>query len=166
MKLVQYNMCVFQFFNINYINISIFLNLLFINFAFCYIIRESYKNSREHERKDFIIMSQAKVDKYKKDKANRKKIIARQKRVAAFQKFAVAVVSLALVVFIVGSAYFKWFKDDKSDVTENVTYALSEEEVSSVWNSVANSEAEEDSTTAQEEVSDSESPIEENSTES
>lgn len=91
-------------------------------------------------------MSQAKVDKYKQDKANRKKIIAKQKRTLALQKFAFAVVSLALVAFIVVSAYFKWFKDDKSD-TENVTYALSEEEISSVW-SEASEKKEEESTSS------------------
>lgn len=111
-------------------------------------------------------MSQAKVDKYKKDKANRKKIIAKQKRVAALQKFAFAVVSLALVAFIVASAYFKWFKDDKESTTENVTYALSEEEVSSVWNEVT--DAEETTTAAEEstdETSDSETSTENNSEE-
>ena len=94
-------------------------------------------------------MSQAKVDKYKKDKANRKKIIAKQKRIAALQQFAFAVVSLALVAFIVASAYFKWFKDDKTS-TEPVTYALSEEEVSSVWTAYA--DAEEESTTEADET--------------
>lgn len=100
-------------------------------------------------------MSQAKVDKYKKDKANRKKIIAKQKRIVALQKFAFAVVSLALVAFIVASAYFKWFKDDKSS-TEPVTYALSEEEVSSVWTAYANA-TEEESSTDETSSSDSES---------
>lgn len=110
-------------------------------------------------------MSQAKVDKYKKDKANRKKIIAKQKRVAALQKFAFAVVSLALVAFIVASAYFKWFKDDKESTTENITYALSEEEVSSVWNEITNAEETTAAEESTDETSDSETSTENNSEE-
>lgn len=108
--------------------------LLYNRQSYCFHIKETLE-------KGFLIMSQAKVDKYKKDKANRKKIIAKQKRTAALQKFAFAVVSLALVAFIVASAYFKWFKDDKTS-NEPVTYALSAEEVSSVWTAYANAEEE------------------------
>ena len=45
-------------------------------------------------------MSQAKVDKYKQEKANRKETIAKEKRVKKLTKFLAAVVVVALVVWI------------------------------------------------------------------
>lgn len=103
-------------------------------------------------------MSQQKVDKYKKDKANRKKIIAKQKRIAFFEKTVAVIVGLALVAFIGGSAYFKWFhKEKSSNSKETVTYALSEKEISSIWEaSTAESQEETTAPTESQEVSSSE----------
>ncbi len=89
-------------------------------------------------------MSQQKVDKYKKDKANRKKIIAKQKRIAFIEKAVTIIIGLAFVAFIGGSAYFKWFHKEKSSGTnETVTYALSEKEISSVWDAYKDDDEEE-----------------------
>ena len=46
-------------------------------------------------------MSQAKVDKYKEDKKNRKKIIAKEKRTRALWATAGIVLAVALILFIV-----------------------------------------------------------------
>ena len=50
-------------------------------------------------------MSQAKVDKYKQEKANRKKIMRKEKIANRLRKCAVAIVAAALVVWIGYSAY-------------------------------------------------------------
>lgn len=76
-------------------------------------------------------MSQKKVDQYKKDKANRKKIIAKQKREALLLKLAGIVITLAFIGFIGSSVYFKWFKEDEAETV--ATYALSDKEVSSAF---------------------------------
>lgn len=78
-------------------------------------------------------MSQEKVDKYKRDKANRKKIIAKQKRQEFFAKFIAGIVTVAFIGFIVVSAYFKWFDKKGETTAEAATYSLSEEEISKVW---------------------------------
>lgn len=86
------------------------------------------------KRKDFFNMSQKKVDQYKKDKANRKKLIAKQKRHEFLTKLALGIVTLAFIGFIAVSAYFKWFdKKEDTTTTETATYSLSEEEISSIW---------------------------------
>ncbi len=46
-------------------------------------------------------MSQAKVDKYKEDKKNRKKIIAKEKRIRTIWAIVGIVVAVALILFIV-----------------------------------------------------------------
>ena len=50
-------------------------------------------------------MSQTKVDNYKEEKANRKKIMRKEKIANRLRKCAVAVVAAALVVWIGYSAY-------------------------------------------------------------
>ena len=50
-------------------------------------------------------MSQAKVDRYKEEKANRKKVMRKEKVANRLRKCAVAVVAAALVVWIGYSAY-------------------------------------------------------------
>ena len=50
-------------------------------------------------------MSQAKVDRYKEEKANRKKVMRKEKIANRLRKCAVAVVAAALVVWIGYSAY-------------------------------------------------------------
>lgn len=52
-------------------------------------------------------MSQAKVDKYKQDKANRQKIIKKQKRMHRFEMTAIAVVCAIFVVWVGYSVYDK-----------------------------------------------------------
>ena len=99
-------------------------------------------------------MSQEKIDKYKKDKANRKKLIAKQKRQEFLEKSVVTLIGLALVAFIVISAYFKWFHKEKATVAEAATYSLSEEEISSVWEAYENPTEEE--TTSSEDISEEE----------
>lgn len=96
-------------------------------------------------------MSQQKVDKYKKDKANRKKLIAKQKRQEFLSKLALGIVTIAFIGFIVVSAYFKWF--DKEETTaEAATYSLSEEEISSIWEAYTEeSESTEEETTKEQE---------------
>lgn len=96
-------------------------------------------NLKQSERIDN--MSQAKVDKYKQEKKNRKRIIAKQKRDRFFGSCAFAVVILAFVGYIGYSVYDSQFKKDTANETEVATYSLSEEEVSSVW-SLATSEEE------------------------
>lgn len=49
-------------------------------------------------------MSQAKVDKYKVEKANRKEIMAKEKRQKAITKACVSVVSVVVVAWIAVSA--------------------------------------------------------------
>lgn len=93
-------------------------------------------------------MSQQKVDKYKKDKANRKKLIAKQKRQEFFARLAAGVVTIAFIGFIVVSAYFKWFDKKGETTAEAATYSLSEEEISSVWEAYTEeSESTEEETT-------------------
>ena len=50
-------------------------------------------------------MSQAKVDRYKKEKANRKKVMRKEKSANRLRKCAVAVAAAVLVVWIGYSAY-------------------------------------------------------------
>lgn len=76
-------------------------------------------------------MSQKKVDAYKKEKANRKKIIAKQKRQAFLMKLAGIAITALFFGFIIFSVYDKWIKEDE-DATV-ATYALSAEEISSVF---------------------------------
>ena len=54
-------------------------------------------------------MSQAKVDKYKEDKKNRKKIIAKEKRIRVIWTIVGIVVAAALVLFIILSILNKIF---------------------------------------------------------
>ncbi len=46
-------------------------------------------------------MSQAKVDKYKEDKKNRKKIIAKEKRTRVIWTIVGIVIAVALILFII-----------------------------------------------------------------
>lgn len=50
-------------------------------------------------------MSQEKVDKYKKEKANRKQIMRKERMMSIVRKVILAVVALALVGWIAYSAY-------------------------------------------------------------
>ena len=50
-------------------------------------------------------MSQAKVDRYKEEKANRKQIMKKQRVMNVVRKFMLAVAGLAIVVWLGVSAY-------------------------------------------------------------
>ena len=62
-------------------------------------------------------MSQAKVDKYKQDKANRQKIMKKQKLMHRFEMTGIAVVTVLLVGWIGFSIYDKASSNDGSKET-------------------------------------------------
>jgi|GEM_PF-902602 len=90
-------------------------------------------------------MSQKKVDKYKKDKANRKKIIARQKRLSVLRTTIVSLVVVAFVGYFVASVLDKAgiISLSKSDEEETV-YELSDKEVKEVWDEYKNGDTEDE----------------------
>ena len=88
-------------------------------------------------------MSQKKVDDYKKEKANRKKIIAKQKRNAFLMKLAGFIITALFFGFIIFSVYDKWIKEDEEATI--ATYALSAEEISSAFEAYT-AESEENTT--------------------
>ena len=89
-------------------------------------------------------MSQQKVEKYKKEKQNRKKIIAKQKRQRVMRNCAYVLVIAAFIGFIGFSVYKDYIYKKPSD-TEPVTFSLSEKEISKVWTDYENSLEEENS---------------------
>ena len=56
-------------------------------------------------------MSQEKVERYKKEKANRKKIMKKQRMMGIMRKTVLSLVALALVVWIGYSAYDMYDSD-------------------------------------------------------
>ena len=66
-------------------------------------------------------MSQEKVDRYKEQKANRKQIMARQKREKFLVKLCAGVIALALVCWLGYSIYDTANKPDTSDVAITTT---------------------------------------------
>jgi len=80
-------------------------------------------------------MSQEKVDQYKKEKANRKKNIARQKRQNVMYKVFAAILGMVVVAWIVLSVL--WTKGIVSNpfvvTTTTETTTLSEAELSSMY---------------------------------
>ena len=66
-------------------------------------------------------MSQEKVDRYKKEKANRVKIRKKEKRALFFEKLAIAVVCLAALGWIGYSAYGLATREDPDAEKEVVT---------------------------------------------
>lgn len=76
-------------------------------------------------------MSQEKVDKYKKEKANREKIQKREKRIFFFEKLAIGVVVLGMVGWIGYSVYGVLTREDPNAekavvTTEMDTTAISD----------------------------------------
>lgn len=98
-------------------------------------------------------MSQEKVDKYKKDKANRKKIIKKEKRLAFLRTSIITLIVIAFFVYLGYSVVDKagWLK--KSSEEETTVYSLSQKEVDKVWKKVHESTEEtsntEDTTVAE-----------------
>ena len=66
-------------------------------------------------------MSQEKVDRYKEQKANRKQIMAREKRRKFLIKVRAGVIALALVCWLGYSIYDTVNKPDTSDVAITTT---------------------------------------------
>ncbi len=69
-------------------------------------------------------MSQAKVDKYKQDKKNRKKIMAREKRQWMLTQAGLTVAGLAIIAWIGISAYQAITAPDPDAVVEAKTYTV------------------------------------------
>lgn len=65
-------------------------------------------------------MSQAKVDKYKQEKANRQKIMKKQKRLHRLEMTAIALVSVVFIGWVGYSVYDKATSDD--GVKETVAF--------------------------------------------
>lgn len=66
-------------------------------------------------------MSQEKVDRYKKEKANRKQIIRKQKMMNFVRKGVLAIVALALIGWLGYSAY-DMYESGKDRVVAEVNY--------------------------------------------
>ena len=66
-------------------------------------------------------MSQEKIDKYKKEKANREKIQKREKRIFFLEKLAIGVVVLGMVGWIGYSAYGVLTREDPNEEKTVVT---------------------------------------------
>lgn len=66
-------------------------------------------------------MSQEKVERYKKEKANRKKIMKKQRIMGIMRKTVLSLVALALVVWIGYSAY-DMYDSDKERTVAQVNY--------------------------------------------
>ena len=63
-------------------------------------------------------MSQAKVDRYKKEKENRKKLMRKQKMMGIVRKGVVAVIAVALIGWLGDSAYDMHESNKERSVTE------------------------------------------------
>ena len=74
-------------------------------------------------------MSQEKVERYKKEKANRKKDLKKQKRKVWISRIVGVIFALALTAFIGWSVYVTFIRENPS-ASETIT--LSEEELSSL----------------------------------
>ena len=93
-------------------------------------------------------MSQQKVDQYKKEKSNRKKILAKQKRQAFLRTSVVCLVIIAFVGFFGYSIYKDYIYKEPTN-TEPTTYSLSEKEITSVWNAYSEEKTSPDETTGE-----------------
>lgn len=67
-------------------------------------------------KRGFRKMSQEKVNRYKEEKANRKEILAKEKRKQAVTKVVAAVIALALVCWIGYSVYDMATRPDTSTI--------------------------------------------------
>lgn len=71
-------------------------------------------------------MSQAKVERYKKEKANRKQIMKREKAKSITARIAGTIVCAAILVWAGVSGYNKWEASQPSKTTEVSVEALSD----------------------------------------
>ena len=65
-------------------------------------------------------MSQAKVDRYKKEKANRKKIMKKEKRLLFLEKAAGCLLGAA-VIFWAGYSIYNYSQNTETETTQTVT---------------------------------------------
>lgn len=65
-------------------------------------------------------MSQAKVDRYKKEKANRKKIMKKEKRLLFLEKAAGCLLGAA-IIFWAGYSIYDYSQNAGSETTETIT---------------------------------------------
>ncbi len=71
-------------------------------------------------------MSQAKVERYKKEKANRKEILKKEKAKSLMVRTAGAVICIALIGWIGYSGYSRWEASQPAKTTEITMDALSD----------------------------------------
>lgn len=76
-------------------------------------------------------MSQAKVDKYKQDKANRKEIMKREAAKAKRRRVIVAVVSAAIIGWLGFSAY-GFYQDNQPREMAEIDYAVFDEYMNTI----------------------------------
>lgn len=94
-------------------------------------------------------MSQDKVDRYKKEKANRKKIVKKQKRNSILSKVAVVFVTLICIGWIITSSFKIWPFDgslDPTTTTESKSYSA--DEIASLQNVLGTTTTAEGATTS------------------
>nr|WP_297874563.1 hypothetical protein [uncultured Blautia sp.] len=87
-------------------------------------------------------MSQEKVDRYKKEKANREKIQKKEKRTLFLEKLAITVVGIAMVAWIGYSAYGVFTRPDPDAEQEVVTTEMDITAISDYLNGLAEETAE------------------------
>ena len=88
-------------------------------------------------------MSQQKVDKYKKEKANRAKLQKRERRVLFLEKLAGGVICVAVVAWIGYSVYGLHVRAQESEEKEIVTTEMDVTAVSDYLNELSQDTAEE-----------------------
>ena len=76
-------------------------------------------------------MSQAKVDRYKEEKANRTKIIRKEKRIALLEKLLIALVCFA-VVFWIGFSVYRYGGSATSSDTADTTAETTDVDLSAI----------------------------------
>ena len=88
-------------------------------------------------------MSQQKVDKYKKEKANRAKLQKRERRILFLEKLAGGVICVGVVAWIGYSAYGLHVRAQESEEKEVVTTEMDVTAVSDYLNELSQDTAEE-----------------------
>lgn len=87
-------------------------------------------------------MSQEKVDKYKKEKANREKLQKKEKRTLFLEKLAIGAVALVMVGWIGYSAYGVFTREDPDEEKEVVTTEMDTTAISDYLSGLAEETAE------------------------
>lgn len=87
-------------------------------------------------------MSQEKVDRYKKEKANREKIQKQEKRTLFFEKLAIGAVGVAMIAWIGYSAYGVLTRPDPDEEQKVVTTEMDIRAISDYLNGLTEKTAE------------------------